>query len=104
MHLTPWVWALALDKAGRSMAVMAMTTRSSINVKPLARAKRALAGMYFLVMANLRFRTQRYDGAYRHRKRICDTANLPCLEAIVTRSMVDDSGTPKVYRASGVVA
>src|SRR6266540_3741624 len=45
-HLICWAFCLALLKAGRSMpariAMMAITTKSSINVKPLTRDLRAV--------------------------------------------------------------
>ena len=38
MHWVPWAWTFALDKAGSNMparmAIMAITTNNSINVKP----------------------------------------------------------------------
>ena len=45
MHMTPFARLFALDKAGRSIAakiaMMAMTTSNSINVKPLRPARPA---------------------------------------------------------------
>jgi hypothetical protein len=78
-----WAFALALDNAGSNsaarIAMMAMTTRSSISVKPVNRVERRVTG-------EMRRGLARFVGASRRRDRAAVADTIDDQGAFTARS------------------